>query len=993
MRKIKSKNPPLFLLLIMIIAAFLLRIYRLGLPSLWEDEITRILNSTIYAQNFKDVVQLASVQSQPPLSYWLNRVFLFGINGLGIGFSDFLVRIPSVIYGVITVPIFFLLVRDWFGAPYDLFATLIFVISPLSIRYSQEVGPISLWLFVTVVESYLLVKAVKKKQTIYWIFTCLSMIVSIYTHIFAAFVIGLQIFALMIYYMLQRIFPELVPNEIKTRSLVFAFVCSLIAAISFLFILGSIYSGSTRYIQGLEMSATDFGAFVVEALVPLSSSTIGLFIITMIVLIGLLEGIRQKKLEGMLLIVMVLGFPIVEYIAFVFQGLSYFQSRYVIAALPFFIIAFILGVVSVSRLLIRLPLLIKIDKNLLKQWSLLGSMILIAYLSIPALRNVYLPTKQNWRGLTQFLDEELDANDVLIFSPEYISQYYNYYNKLNDRDRSRYAIPEESAFLDDIYWVTKDNSSEQFNELPVKPHFIKGFSNNIYLWKWPVQEYLNSIQLANQDFLVKIPDGVNKNWPVGWAQTGSKVSFADQNSIDSNTPGIKFYVEDKDAGLESLPIPTQPNREVMLNAEVKTEQLNQFGVIVSLIIQDQAGNIIAIFNSDAVGDTNGWLYVTAGGIVPADGDSMMVSIRNVDVPKKNASVSLRNIQVYSNGSGDNKIKPIQQVEIPDFYNQVQVNSFWNFSDSQKENVKFSLDNEVHGTVLSLETVGPDANYLLSSPKINIEVDTDDYIFFGVDVKTENLKGDIGFEIAIGWIDNQGKTIKWSESQRLTGTNGWQQLWIAEPIPRAAVQLRLIPISLFDSQDAGEKIWISNPVLFVQGDLTIPNSKIENYQAFNLPDIVTMLDTHAQDGFWRFTATNLVLIGPDQSDSKTAELAGLRFVTNGSNADFMMSSPRIPIEESAGANFVFKVDLRSEGLAGKKGVEIAIGWFDRLGKNIGWSESHLIKGTNDWNTIQVIGSVPEDAVEMTIVPLRIFDSRTGGERVWIKNVRLFIERGE
>ncbi len=89
---------------------------------------------------------------------------------------------------------------------------------------------------------------------------------------------------------------------------------------------------------------------------------------------------------------------------------------------------------------------------------------------------------------------------------------------------------------------------------------------------------------------------------------------------------------------------------------------------------------------------------------------------------------------------------------------------------------------------------------------------------------------------------------------------------------------------------------------------------------------------------------------------------------------MVTSPRQQIEAAAGTKIVFNVEIRTENIAGDKGVESAIGWFDGLGKNIGWSESKLLKGTNDWMTLRVVGEIPENSVEMTLVPIRIFRFR-------------------
>ena len=199
----------------------------------------------------------------------------------------------------------------------------------------------------------------------------------------------------------------------------------------------------------------------------------------------------------------------------------------------------------------------------------------------------------------------------------------------------------------------------------------------------------------------------------------------------------------------------------------------------------------------------------------------------------------------------------------------------------------------------------------------------------------------------------------------------------------------------DSQSAGGKVWIRDPVLFTQGKLTLSDDYLspQNFVELELPDIVKELSVEAYDGFWKHKQSSIVNIQLDQKKIKDLDQDALLITLNGPNVDYIVNSQRIHIEASPGSRFVFKVDLRTENLSGNKGIEIAIGWFDSQGNNLGWSESQLLRGTNQWNTLQVTGEIPNNAVEMSLVPLRIFDSAGIDGKIWLRNVRLYFEKTE
>ncbi len=110
--------------------ALFLRVNDLARQSLWADEG----NSVVLAgRSFGEIAQAAALDIHPPLYYWLLSLWtrLFGT-------SEVAVRSLSVVLGVATVWLVYLLGRRLFGQVAGLVAAFLLAISPLHVFYSQE---------------------------------------------------------------------------------------------------------------------------------------------------------------------------------------------------------------------------------------------------------------------------------------------------------------------------------------------------------------------------------------------------------------------------------------------------------------------------------------------------------------------------------------------------------------------------------------------------------------------------------------------------------------------------------------------------------------------------------------------------------------------------------------------------------------------------------------------------------------------------------------
>ena len=136
----------LFLLVILLLISFGLRVYRLSDKSVWWDEGLAAWSAR---QSLAEIAQWTAADVHPPLYFWMLHFWR-----LGSGESEFGLRLPSAMIGVLSVAATYLLAKRAGGPKAGLLAALLVSISRFDIWWSQEMrmyimaalwAPLSLW--------------------------------------------------------------------------------------------------------------------------------------------------------------------------------------------------------------------------------------------------------------------------------------------------------------------------------------------------------------------------------------------------------------------------------------------------------------------------------------------------------------------------------------------------------------------------------------------------------------------------------------------------------------------------------------------------------------------------------------------------------------------------------------------------------------------------------------------------------------------------------
>jgi hypothetical protein len=131
-----------WVLVVILLAAFALRLHHLGAQSLWYDETVSVY---LAGEPLADLVEHTAGDIHPPGYYLLLKGWLV-VAGYPSGHADavghgleFMAALLSLCSGMLLVALIFLLGRQLYDRPVALLAAALTAISPFSVWYSQEV--------------------------------------------------------------------------------------------------------------------------------------------------------------------------------------------------------------------------------------------------------------------------------------------------------------------------------------------------------------------------------------------------------------------------------------------------------------------------------------------------------------------------------------------------------------------------------------------------------------------------------------------------------------------------------------------------------------------------------------------------------------------------------------------------------------------------------------------------------------------------------------
>jgi mannosyltransferase len=407
------------LLAIILVGAFL-RVYQLGAQSIWFDESSSVYLAKLSFTQFAQA--LPTQERSPPLyflilHYW---VILFGT-------SEFAVRLLSALFGVLALPMIYVLGRQLFNEEVGLVAALILALSSFNIEYSQEARMYSLMVLLALLSMYFFTRLLQKNTFAISVGYVVSTTLLLYTHIYGVFVVIAQNVYLLTLLFLSREHAFRLRHWITLQALLVAFFAPWISVLI-----------SQIRLTGLAPppSGTVIHTFVIY------SGTV--FLLALFIGLSLLSLFAYQKLRGVMdwrtplkalesyvwevrianvepvyfLVVWLFALNIIPFIISRFSEpiYAYAVERYAIA-----------GSVALYLLVARG---IRTINHRYTKFAVIG---IIVVLSAANLQPYYTSiTKPQAREATSFIDANFKSGDVVLVSPSWEHFTFDYYNNRTD---------------------------------------------------------------------------------------------------------------------------------------------------------------------------------------------------------------------------------------------------------------------------------------------------------------------------------------------------------------------------------------------------------------------------------------------------------------------------------------------------------------------------------------------------------------------------------
>ncbi len=168
------------------IFGFVLRLISIN-QSFWLDEATSALVSRDLS--FSDIItKFSPGDFHPPLYY----LFLKWWSGI-FGYSELSLRFPSIIFGVLTIYLIYLIGKEMFNKKAGLIASLFLATSGLHIYYSQEARMYSMATFFIALSVFSYLKLIKEIDTYHLTLFSLTLTTAIFTDYLSILIIPIFI--------------------------------------------------------------------------------------------------------------------------------------------------------------------------------------------------------------------------------------------------------------------------------------------------------------------------------------------------------------------------------------------------------------------------------------------------------------------------------------------------------------------------------------------------------------------------------------------------------------------------------------------------------------------------------------------------------------------------------------------------------------------------------------------------------------------------------
>jgi hypothetical protein len=407
-----------------------LRLTALDRQSLWFDETDIVVRAQ---RPLGEVIATFTAEGENGPLY--NLILALWVRTAGI--SETAVRFPSAFAGLLAIPAIYLLTRRLAGGRAALLAAGLLAVSPYHLWYSQEAKMYSIVVLLAIVSTYLLVDALEGGRRRVWIAYAIVTTAMFYTHVSSVLVfVAHALFVGLTFRTWRRQWSAIV---IAGAALTVPYLPIAVWALK---VVGGgvvTWHADISLIGAFKTVAIRFATF--RSRPEIESRAGWLFFLTAVGGGAWLLVDRRRRGVGILLAVLALV-PVFGLFALSLRN-SVFSDRYVIVALPAYLILIAIGLVALSRSRFGMAP------------AVIVAAALLAYTWVPLdeVNRSSIAQKEDWRSAYAWIAEEAEPNDVFLMHPGYMISTLAYYGQRDER-LAGHPVATIPSFAPD--WMTRE---------------------------------------------------------------------------------------------------------------------------------------------------------------------------------------------------------------------------------------------------------------------------------------------------------------------------------------------------------------------------------------------------------------------------------------------------------------------------------------------------------------------------------------------------------
>lgn len=413
----------LSLFALLLLAAMAVRVRRLGVPVLTGDEWFMYRN---YLEGPAWIVHQARTFEPHPLLYYLGFWSWLGVAGT----TEWAMRYPSVLFGLLTCAAIWRLARDAGGGWAGLGSLLLAAVNPYQIAQSQNARNYAMVAALATLATALLLVASRRGGR-HWYGYGIALFIALNTHLNAVLAAAAHVAWLVAGWVVRRERPE--RRALRTFGAVgVLFLAWIVYALPALTSYPGYFPEKVGFVEVLRRSlasfafgqlGTDAQAFLPWPPVQLAAEgaprrvlVVALAGLATVAAAGAARVARQRTDDAAALVALAALLP-VSGAAAAFLVRPMFEERYLIVAAPALIALIALGAAQLGRV----------------RWPLgAGIVLALAYVSAPFIPVYYQHAeadRPDWRGLAAWIAESARPGEVVVITGDGVADLYGYYGR------------------------------------------------------------------------------------------------------------------------------------------------------------------------------------------------------------------------------------------------------------------------------------------------------------------------------------------------------------------------------------------------------------------------------------------------------------------------------------------------------------------------------------------------------------------------------------